>query len=70
MNHYKNIAGYFIISLMLISSFYERAIAKNEGQTRQRLLMDFNLKFQLGDKQGAEQTSFDDGKLKFQVKIH
>ena len=61
MNHYKNIAGYFIISLMLISSFYEKAIAKNEGQTRQRLLMDFNLKFQLGDKQGAEQTSFDDG---------
>ena len=61
MNHYKNIAGYFIISLMLIGSFYERAIAKNEGQTRQRLLMDFNWKFQLGDQRGAEQTSFDDG---------
>jgi beta-galactosidase len=49
---------YIIIFLMLFVS--SSIFAKDSDESRQRLLMDFNWKFKLGDQQGAEKTSFND----------
>lgn len=53
----KILPAFFI--LILFCSYIETSAAQND-QTRERLLMDFNWKFRLGDLQDAEQTSFDD----------
>ncbi len=45
---------------MMLELFNVNLFAQDSESNRQRLLMDFNWKFQLGDQQGAEQTSYDD----------
>lgn len=59
MNHLlnlkKNVTAVIIFILFISADLFA------QGETsRQRLLMDFNWKFQLGDQQSAEQTSYDD----------
>lgn len=44
----------------MLELFNVNLFAQDSESNRQRLLMDFNWKFQLGDQQGAEQTSYDD----------
>ncbi len=60
MPNSKNNLYYIIIFLALFSLSNLNVFAKDNEQLRQRLLMDFNWKFKLGDQNGAEQPSFDD----------
>ena len=54
----KNNFSYIIIALTVFG--FSNVLAKDSERSRERLLMDFNWKFQLVDQQRAEQTSFDD----------
>ena len=60
MLNLKNISSYVIIISMFLCLTGVNMLAKDNEQSRVRLLMDFNWKFKIGDQQGAEQTSFDD----------
>ena len=60
MPNSKSNFDYIIIFLMLFGFFNVNVVAKDNEQSRQRLLMDFNWKFQPGDQQNAEQISFND----------
>ena len=57
----KVIPLYVVIVLILLGFSSINISAKDNEQTRQRLLMDFNWKFQSGDQERVEQISFDDG---------
>ncbi|OGU74274.1 MAG: hypothetical protein A2V93_08010 [Ignavibacteria bacterium RBG_16_34_14] len=58
MNHLKNTFCHIIF--IFVGFFCWSLFAQNSESNRQKLLMDFNWRFQLGDQQGAEQTSNDD----------
>lgn len=48
------------IVIILSCFFFEITMAQEDNKSRQRLLMDFNWKFKLGDNQGAEKPDFND----------
>jgi len=56
----KFVVGAFVM-LLTLASFHE-ARSQEASQGRQRFLMDFNWKFQLGDQKGAEAASYYDNK--------
>ena len=59
INPFRILANVLILIVFLCVT-YTTIFAKDDSQSRQRLLMDFNWKFQLGDQDDAEKASYDD----------